>query len=62
MKTPHNIDVQKIHQTASDMEAFAFLLKQMEIDPNGTITLTANSLLNWSSLIVEALETEEHSS
>ena len=61
MKTPQNIDVHKIHQTAQDMKAFAHLLHQMETDPSGTISLAANVLMSWSALIFEALE-EEHTS
>ena len=62
MKTPQNIDVHKIHQTAQDMMAFAHLLRQIERDPNGTLSLASNILLSWSALIFEALETEEHTS
>ena len=63
MKTPQqDIDIHKMHQVAQDMLAYAFLLRHMESDPNGTLSLTANTILGWASSIFEALESEGHSS
>ena len=41
------------------MLAFAKLLRDVEIDPNGTLALTSNNLMTWSSIIIYALELKE---
>ena len=60
MKTPeNNIDIGRMYQVANDMLAFAKLLRDVEIDPNGTLALTSNNLMTWSSIIIYALELKE---